>query len=254
MLTRKVYPTLIATVILLLAGTPLHAGGWVVVTLDTLPPPIYAGEAITIGFTVRQHGQTLVDLGEPGPAVVAEQVETGARMMVAATRTGFTGHYTATLTFPAAGRWAWHIAPKPFPTVATMPDLIVEHRSQPLALPTNRDPFFYQWLALAQQWLRQWGVEPVKASAPDEALEPSLGRDLFLAKGCASCHMHEDLAVEWNSQVGPDLTNYDKTAAFLQLWLTEPTAVKPTTMMPNLQLSQAEINALSVFLINADTQ
>ena len=74
------------------------------------------------------------------------------------------------------------------------------------------------------------------------------GHDLFLAKGCVACHIHAAVSAEWSTQSGPNLSTYDKTAAFLALWLADPTAVKPAAEMPNLDLTPAEIEALSAFL------
>ncbi|MEZ4618006.1 MAG: c-type cytochrome [Caldilineaceae bacterium] len=255
MMVRKSSFMLGAVVLLLIVGTPLHAGGWVVVTLDALPAQVYAGEAIQLGFSVRQHGQTLVNLGDPGPAVVAHQTQTGERVEAVATQTSFTGYYTATLTLPTPGLWAWQIEPQPFNTVATMPDLTVHTRQQPTIVAAKGNHPFYQWLASVQAWLSQWHNQPVVAMAATEKVAvASQGQKLFLAKGCASCHHHEAVVTTWSAQSGPDLTHYDKSATFLQLWLADPAAVKPTTEMPNLQLSQAEIEALTDFLTNPGNQ
>ena len=73
------------------------------------------------------------------------------------------------------------------------------------------------------------------------------GKAVFQAKGCASCHAH--VAVGSTSlEVGPPLTNYRADPTYLQRWLRDPQAVKPTTTMPNLNLSDDEITALIAFL------
>ena len=73
------------------------------------------------------------------------------------------------------------------------------------------------------------------------------GKALFRAKGCAACHAHA--AVESSDfEVGPNLTNYRADPAYLQRWLRDPQAVKPTTSMPNLHLSDDEVEALIAFL------
>lgn len=77
------------------------------------------------------------------------------------------------------------------------------------------------------------------------------GRALFLAKGCATCHRHDgagDLTVTGTLDVGPDLTNYQPDDSFVGQWLREPQSVRPTTTMPNLELEDAEIEALVAFL------
>jgi mono/diheme cytochrome c family protein len=81
------------------------------------------------------------------------------------------------------------------------------------------------------------------------------GADLFVAKGCVICHTHGDIPakyVDFQTGVGPNLTNYSAAPAFLELWLSDPAGVKPQTQMPNLDLSEAEIGALISFL-NAES-
>ncbi|MEO8162945.1 MAG: hypothetical protein ABI590_04110, partial [Ilumatobacteraceae bacterium] len=52
-----------AVVCVLGVGSLATAGGWAVSTLDEVPVPI-AGEPIDVGFTIRQHGITPVDISE----------------------------------------------------------------------------------------------------------------------------------------------------------------------------------------------
>lgn len=84
------------------------------------------------------------------------------------------------------------------------------------------------------------------------------GRDLFMAKGCIVCHRH--LAVDTERQrfgsqfvefaIGPDLPTLATDPQLLQAWLKDPPSLKPGTDMPNLKLSQSEIEALVAFLLN----
>lgn len=85
------------------------------------------------------------------------------------------------------------------------------------------------------------------------AADAGYGRTLFEAKSCAQCHRHA--AVPNSGRFGggypapaPDLTNRPLDQTYLRAWLRDPRAVKPTTEMPNLDLSGAEIDALVVFL------
>ena len=78
------------------------------------------------------------------------------------------------------------------------------------------------------------------------------GAALFVAKGCGSCHYHEDFNREvidifWGD--APALTNYQGTADFLRLWLKDPRSVRADAQMPNLNLSEAEIEALIPLLV-----
>lgn len=91
------------------------------------------------------------------------------------------------------------------------------------------------------------------AAGPTAAPPPDLvqtGHDLFLAKGCITCHRHND--VDGGSSfivVGPNLTNYQPDPDFVRAWLRDPAALRPETEMPNLNLSEDEIEALLAFLM-----
>lgn len=94
----------------------------------------------------------------------------------------------------------------------------------------------------------QSGTEP-ETRAATRAERVAEGRALFLAKGCVTCHRHDDAAPPSSSiEVGTALTNYEPDEAFVRRWLRDPQAVRPTTIMPNLQLEEAEIEALIAFL------
>lgn len=85
------------------------------------------------------------------------------------------------------------------------------------------------------------------------------GKALFLAKGCISCHWHKQAGVSASQsyRVGPDLSDIESVpydgmpndADFLRNWLKDPQAVKPGTQMPNLGLSDGEIESLLAFLL-----
>lgn len=87
-----------------------------------------------------------------------------------------------------------------------------------------------------------------------------VGRALFQAKGCTSCHRHDGVAVARVAAGGaddapalaglgaPDLTHYQPDPNFVRRWLHDPRAVRPGTAMPNLRLSDADIEALLAFL------
>jgi mono/diheme cytochrome c family protein len=88
-------------------------------------------------------------------------------------------------------------------------------------------------------------------AASDGQFLAATGMDLFVAKGCVICHTHSDIPdgyIAFQTNVGPNLTTYSATPTFLRLWLSDPAGVKPKTQMPNLELSDAEIEALIWFL------
>ena len=96
------------SILVLFTVKPLtaQAGGWVVVTLDSLPQ-VTAGQEVTIGFMVRQHGQTPL-AGQKAQVELVHQ-ESGERLVLPAQDSGPTGHYTASLLLPKAGVWEWKI-------------------------------------------------------------------------------------------------------------------------------------------------
>lgn len=94
------------------------------------------------------------------------------------------------------------------------------------------------------------------ASAPSSTPAPTVvaasddqGRILFRNKGCITCHVNSREGGPPNMfSVGPDLSAYSNDPAFLRRWLKDPPAVKPGTQMPNLRLSDEEIESLIAFL------
>ena len=99
------------------------AGGWAVVTLDSIPDGIRAGVPMQIGFVVRQHGVT--PLAGLTPVVEARSTE-GGSIRVEGEDSGPPGHYAATLTLPSSGQWTWGIrgfgdALQPMPALQVLP-------------------------------------------------------------------------------------------------------------------------------------
>ncbi len=105
------------------------------------------------------------------------------------------------------------------------------------------------------------GAAIIATAAPTPTPDPAAqGRALFQAKGCATCHRHEGLNIgrvetrspadlELGEALGaPDLTHYRPDAEFVRRWLRDPAAVRTGTNMPNLHLSEDEIEALLAFL------
>lgn len=78
------------------------------------------------------------------------------------------------------------------------------------------------------------------------------GRALFLAKGCIVCHRNDRVAATRSGGLDfgdvPNLTHVKIDEDYLRRWLHDPKAVKPGTEMPNLNLSDGEVEALVAFL------
>jgi mono/diheme cytochrome c family protein len=101
-----------------------------------------------------------------------------------------------------------------------------------------------------------WGTWTGGHTAP-VAGDAAYGQQLFGAKGCAQCHTHA--AIPGSGKFGggypgaaPDLTNRPGDPAYQRAWLRDPKSVKATTVMPDLNLSDAEIDALVAFLRAGD--
>lgn len=85
-------------------GAAVHAGGWAVTTLDATPS-LVPGEPIDVGFTIRQHGITPVEVEGASIDVVAAD---GTATTFPATLDG-EAHYVATITVPDAGTYTWRV-------------------------------------------------------------------------------------------------------------------------------------------------
>lgn len=103
---------------------------------------------------------------------------------------------------------------------------------------------------------------PTSTSTP-EPLPAEAGRAIFLTKGCATCHRHDGVGerrmlsgidgepADWTLTAvsgAPDLTRYRPDPDFVRAWLKNPQAVRSAAEMPNLGLTEAEIEALLAFL------
>jgi mono/diheme cytochrome c family protein len=125
------------------------------------------------------------------------------------------GHYTATITLPAAGTWHWQI------------NAFGPHAMPPLTV---------------------YGEPGSAAQTSDPTRPAAIGQVLFVAKGCSACHSHAAVAGNGGRIGAPPLANGVLKAEYLRQWLADPKAIKPATFMPNLGLKQNEIEALTAFL------
>lgn len=140
MLRRSILSSMLIVAALLALTAPAFAGGWAVVTLDSLPTEIHAGQALHIGFVIRQHGQqpvnndwdnhplrpylsatkreagtaTLFDRLTGTKAAYAAPSEKGETIRVEARQEGQVGHFVADVVLPSNGTWEWEIKAPPF--------------------------------------------------------------------------------------------------------------------------------------------
>ena len=208
---------------LLVAGVPLFLaaayGGWAVVTVEDLPDHAVVGTPLPLEFLVRQHGITLLEGLHP-----RIEARLGEQLVSAAAVAGKDpGRYAGTVSLPTPGDWTITIHSGFGPSrVTLMPIEVVAA-----------------------------GAKPSRV-----VVESERGRRLFVAKGCASCHVHGGVQATTLADVGPELTHKRYEADYLTQFLANPAiaASRPGTFkMPNLGLKQGEIASLVAF-INANRQ
>jgi mono/diheme cytochrome c family protein len=207
-----------------IASPQAHAGNWAVFSIDSWPEPVVAGQPFVLQMRTRQHGIHLTSEAYFAPQPVFTDVRNDRVVNVVMRAMTETGRYSATVLLPSAGVWRLRIMPFEQP----MPDLNVYAKR----------PVHQRLSARAQQ-----------------AALIAHGQQLFEAKGCAACHAHQRIADSGRFANGygvdgaPDLNLRKFDAAYLKIWLADPTKTKPTAKMPNLLLAPAEIDALSAFLL-----
>lgn len=204
-------------VVALLGTLTTNAGGWAVITVEELPNEITVGRPVTLTYSVRQHGRTLLS----GLNGSLEAVSAGQTIRETASAGIDVGQYNVTFTPTHPGTWTLTLRSgfgKNAITLMPIPAVNAGRTAQPLAA--------------AERGLR-----------------------LFVAKGCMTCHVHPDVQGSGEVKVGPDLAGRRFTADYLQRFLADPNIA--TTRgpggfeMPNLKLDPQEINSLVAF-INAE--
>lgn len=101
-------------------------------------------------------------------------------------------------------------------------------------------------------WVAQQRQPP-----PDD---PVVAGQQIMETICATCHLVEGTAAQ--GTIGPELTTFatqpdiagvvENNEENLHAWLADPPAVKPGTAMPNLGLSEQQIEALIAYLYTLD--
>ena len=115
MARRSIFAFVLVVLAMLALAAPALAGGWALVTLDSLPREVRAGESFQLGFMVLQHGKTPTNKDLNGnpltPTLTAsKQGDAAATFRAEARQQEPTGHFVVDLTFPSDGSWAWQIA------------------------------------------------------------------------------------------------------------------------------------------------
>lgn len=117
-MTRRMLLAVAAALVALLWAAPALAGGWAVVTLDSLPQDVRAGQSFQVGFSIRQHGRDLVSTDWDGhalkPVLFAKLEGAQEGLSFPARQSGEVGHFVADVALPEAGEWSWSISAPPF--------------------------------------------------------------------------------------------------------------------------------------------
>ena len=213
---------LTAAVLTMTAAVSLRAGGWSVITVDDLPEFVRAGEPFTLTYAVRQHGVSLI-------SNLAGRVEaqSGDQVVVAPAVGAKPGYYKATLTLPRAGSWTLNVSSGFAESMTGRPTGVDIHRDGP-----------------------PMKLLAVSAAAPPPAVQTSAerGLQLYVSKGCVSCHAHARSGVR-SLDVGPDLTSVAGEPDYLRTVLLRGVRRRDLDMlMPDLGLRTFEIDALVHFL------
>lgn len=85
---------------------------------------------------------------------------------------------------------------------------------------------------------------PIAASVAQDSAEQ--GKQYFMSTGCYGCHT----VGRMGTPIGPDLSHVGAkySLAYLQRWLRDPAEQRPSAHMPALELSEAQVAALSAYL------
>jgi len=268
---------------------PAFAGGWAVITLDELPSNVVMGESITVGFMVLQHGRTpmtglypiitansdheefLVTAepeGKPGhytailtfpkdgdwqwsiQAFTMQQAMPVLRVTpVAVVSANPPVARTKSLTS--------FVSPVMIASVLLALGLVgavitYRRRSRQAVVLTAFSLLVGIGLFITGAATASHVEAQAKPASESSASQVELGRQLFIAKGCITCHFNSKAAgsSEYSTieMGGPDLSTFSVNAEVLRLRLKDPSLVKSDTKMPNLNLSKVEIEALISFI------
>jgi cytochrome c oxidase subunit II len=84
------------------------------------------------------------------------------------------------------------------------------------------------------------------ASAQDRAAVVEQGRQAFMRNGCHGCHT----VGRMGTPLARDLTHVGAKyrPEYLEKWLRDPSYLRPSTHMPPIELTEADIHAVAAFL------
>jgi cytochrome c oxidase subunit 2 len=119
-----------------------------------------------------------------------------------------------------------------------------QHARMLLRVVAHAPEDFRKWVAAQQQ-------------QPVDHPQFSAGRDVFFSTSCINCHAIKGTTA--NGQFGPDLTHLMSRETLgagvtannvdnLRAWVRDPQRIKPGALMPNMQLTDNELNQMVAYL------
>jgi cytochrome c oxidase subunit 2 len=106
----------------------------------------------------------------------------------------------------------------------------------------------------------RWVQAQQQTAATNVSMDTSAteGRRVFETTACINCHVVAGTVA--NGRFGPDLTHLmsrdtiasgaaPNTAENLLLWIEDPDAIKPGSLMPAMQLSKQEFDRVTAYLL-----
>jgi cytochrome c oxidase subunit 2 len=119
-----------------------------------------------------------------------------------------------------------------------------QHAKMLLRVTVDSQAEFHDWIRQQQKAVTSANTEPT-------------GRQVFETTACVNCHAIEGTAAK--GRFGPDLTHLmsrttiasgaaANTAENLRLWIQNPDAIKPGSLMPAMKLNESDLDALVRYL------
>lgn len=104
----------------------------------------------------------------------------------------------------------------------------------------------------------RWVAQQKAPAARPQTAQETEGRRLFFANSCVNCHKVNDTVAE--GVFGPDLTKLmtrqtigagvlPLTQENLRAWVRDPQAIKTGCLMPDMQLLETEVDAITTYLM-----
>jgi len=97
------------------------------------------------------------------------------------------------------------------------------------------------------------GVSSSKVVSDASVSQVELGQQLFVTKGCVTCHVNTKVPNSYeywtiNLEGATNLSNFSASPEILRIRLKDPSSAKSDTQMPQLNLTETEIEALIAFI------